>query len=135
MTAAEPRVVAFLCRECAYAAADAAGTARTPLPTSVRTILVPCTGRVAPHHLLGALAGGADGVCVAGCLEGQCHHRVGNLHARDRVRFVQQLLRSAGVEAERVAMFNLSAADAPGFARAVGTMAHAVSTLPLLERV
>ena len=58
----ERSIVAFLCRECAYSAADAAGNARTPLPPTIRTIMVPCTGRVSPLHLLAALAEGADGV-------------------------------------------------------------------------
>ena len=63
---------------------------------------MPCTGRVSPLHLLTALAEGADGVYVAGCLEGQCHYREGNFHALDRVTFVQRLLESVGVEPERV---------------------------------
>ena len=71
---AERSIVAFCCRECAYAAADTSANARTPLPPTVRLILLPCTGRVSPLHLLSALAEGADGVMVAGCLEGQCHY-------------------------------------------------------------
>jgi F420-non-reducing hydrogenase iron-sulfur subunit len=86
---AERKIVAFFCRECAYAAADAAGNARVSLPPTIRSVLVPCTGRVSPLHLLKALADGADGVYVAGCLEGQCHYRVGNLHAIDRVEFAR----------------------------------------------
>ena len=131
---AEPRIVAFLCRECAYAAADAAGNARTPLPPTIRTILVPCTGRVSPLHLLSTLAGGADGVYVAGCLEGQCHYRVGNLHALDRVAFVARLLTSVGVEPERVAMFTMSAADAPRFVASARRMHETISRLPRLPR-
>ena len=51
----------------------------------MRLVLLPCTGRVSPLHLLSALAEGADGVMVAGCLEGQCHYREGNFNAIDRV--------------------------------------------------
>ena len=90
--AARRSIVAFCCRECAYAAADASANARTPLPPSVRLVLVPCTGRVSPLHLVEALSGGADGAMVAGCLEGQCHYREGNLNALDRVLFAQRLL-------------------------------------------
>ena len=115
------RIVAFYCRECAYAAADAAGNARTSLPTTIRSVLVPCTGRVSPLHLLSALAEGADGVYVAGCLEGQCHYREGNFHAIDRVKFCQRLLESVGVEPERVQMFTMSAADSPRFVRGGAT--------------
>ena len=127
-------VVAFCCRECAYAAADASANARTPLPATVRLVLVPCTGRVSPLHLLEALSGGADGVMVAGCLEGQCHYREGNYNAIDRVVFVQRLLSSVGVESERVQMFTMSAGEPPRFVAAVREMDRAVAALPPLAR-
>ena len=131
---AERAVVAFCCRECAYAAADASANARTPLPPSVRLVLVPCSGRVGPLHLLSALAEGADGVMVAGCLEGQCHYREGNFNAIDRVAFVQRLLKSVGVEPERARMFTMSAGEPPKFVAAVREMDRAVRSLPPLER-
>ena len=130
----ERSIVAFCCRECAYAAADAAANARTALPPTVRLVLMPCTGRVSPLHLLTALADGADGVMVAGCLEGQCHYREGNFNAIDRVAFVQRLLESVGVEPERCRMFTMSAADSPRFVAAARTMHDAIAKLPPLER-
>jgi len=93
---AERKIVGFFCRECAYAAADATGNARVSLPPTIRSVLVPCTGRVSPLHLLKALADGADGVYIAGCLVGQCHYREGNLYAIDRIEFAQALLRVGG---------------------------------------
>ena len=131
---AERTVVAFCCRECAYAAADASANARTPLPPTVRLVLVPCSGRVSPLHLLSALAEGADGVMVAGCLEGQCHYREGNFNAIDRVAFVQRLLKSVGVEPERARMFTMSAGEPPKFVAAVREMDRTVLALPPLER-
>ena len=127
-------IVAFCCRECAYAAADASANARTPLPPSVRLVLVPCTGRVSPLHLIEALSGGADGAMVAGCLEGQCHYREGNLNALDRVLFAQRLLAAIGVEPERVRMFTMSAGEPGKFVAAVREMDRAVAALPTLTR-
>jgi len=127
-------IVAFYCRECAYAAADATGNSRISLPTTIRSILLPCSGRVSPLHLLTALAGGADGVYVAGCLEDQCHYRVGNFHAIDRVKFVQRLLESVGVEPERCQMFTMSAADSPKFVAAAKRMHKVISELPPMVR-
>ena len=118
-TSADRTIVAFCCRECAYAAADASANARTPLPPTVRLVLMPCTGRVSPLHLLSALAEGADGVMVAGCLLGQCHYREGNFRAVDRVTFVQRMLESVGVEPERCRMFTMSAGEPPKFVAAV----------------
>ena len=132
--AATRTIVAFCCRECAYAAADASANARTALPATVRLVLMPCTGRVSPLHLLEALAGGADGAMVAGCLEGECHYREGNFNAIDRVLFVQRLLDSVGVEPERVRMFTMSAGEPPKFVAAVREMDRAIGALPPLAR-
>lgn len=76
---------------------------------------MPCTGRVDIIHLLKTLEDGADGVYVAGCMEGDCHFISGNLKARKRVEYVQRVLEELGVEKERVAMYNLSAAQGPRF--------------------
>ena len=100
----------------------------------MRLVLLPCTGRVSPLHLLEALAGDADGVMVAGCLEGQCHYREGNFNALDRVLFVQRMLPSVGVEPERVRMFTMSAGEPPRFAAAVREMDRTVAALPPLPR-
>ena len=129
---ADRTIVAFCCRECAYAAADASANARTPLPPTVRLVLMPCTGRVSPLHLLSALAEGADGVMVAGCLLGQCHYREGNFNAVDRVAFVQRLLKSVGVEPERCRMFTMSAGEPPKFVAAVREMDRVIGGLPPL---
>jgi F420-non-reducing hydrogenase iron-sulfur subunit len=131
---AERKIVGFFCRECAYAAADAAGNARITLPPTIRSVLVPCTGRVSPLHLLKALADSADGVYIAGCLVGQCHYREGNLYAIDRIEFARALLQSVGVEPERVQMFTMSAADSPKFVAAARKMHETISNLPPLQR-
>ena len=133
-TSADRTIVAFCCRECAYAAADASANARTPLPPTVRLVLMPCTGRVSPLHLLSALAEGADGVMVAGCLLGQCHYREGNFNAVDRVAFVQRLLKSVGVEPDRCRMFTMSAGEPPRFVAAVREMDKVIGALPPLPR-
>ncbi len=62
----EPRILAFCCRHCAYAAADLAGGLRIAYPPGVRIIEVPCSGRVEIGELLHAFERGADGVLVAG---------------------------------------------------------------------
>jgi coenzyme F420-reducing hydrogenase delta subunit len=134
MTTYERSIVAFCCRECAYAAADASANARTPLPPSVRLVLMPCTGRVSPLHMLTALSENADGVMVAGCLEGQCHYREGNFYAIDRVAFVQRMLASVGVEPQRCRMFTMSAGEPPRFVAAVKEMDRTIRALPPLQR-
>ena len=43
-----------------------AGTIRAQYPTSLRTILVPCTGRVDSDLVMRAFGRGADGVLIIG---------------------------------------------------------------------
>jgi F420-non-reducing hydrogenase iron-sulfur subunit len=89
---------------------------RLSYPTNVRVVKLPCSGRVDIIHLMKAMEEGADGVFVAGCLEGDCHYQVGNLRAKKRVAYVRELLDNIGIGGERVAMYNLSAGEGPKFA-------------------
>src|SRR5208337_69364 len=89
---------------------------RLSYPSNIRIVKVPCTGRVAIIHLMKAIEKGADGVFVAGCMEGDCHFQAGNLRAKKRVAYVRELLESIGLEPDRVAMYNLSSGEGPRFA-------------------
>ena len=111
----EPQIIAFCCNYCSYAAADLAGSIRMTYPANIKIILVPCSGRVDPLHLIRALEEGADGVFIAGCLEGDCHFETGNFKAKKRTAYVRQLLDEMGIEPDRVQMFNIAASDAPKF--------------------
>ena len=115
-------IVAFCCHYCAYAAADLAGALRVQCPPSVRVVKLPCTGKVDVLLLLQALEHGADGVMVAGCMEGDCHYQRGNLHARQRVERVQELIAQIGLEPERLRMFNMSSGMGQAWADAVTEM-------------
>jgi coenzyme F420-reducing hydrogenase delta subunit len=68
-------------------------------------------------HIMRAIEKGADGVCVIGCLEGECHYNSGNLMAKRRVAQVQQILDTIGIGAGRAKMYNLSSSDGPRFAQ------------------
>ena len=122
-------VVAFCCFYCAYAAADLAGVMRLSYPPNVKVVLLPCTGGVDPLYILRAFEAGADGVFVAGCLEGQCHYQVGNLQAKSRVRYLKRLLDEAGIGGERLEMLNLSSAQGPRFAEAAREMTERITAL------
>lgn len=123
------QIVAFCCFYCAYAAADLAGVMRLTYPPNVKLVLLPCTGGVDPLYILRAFEAGADGVLVAGCLEGQCHYQVGNLHAKSRVRDLKTRLEDAGIGGERLEMFNLSSAQGPRFAEIAREMTARIEAL------
>jgi len=125
----EPEIVAFCCHYCAYTAADMAGSKRISYPTNVKIIRVPCTGKVDAIHLMKAFEKGADGVYVAGCLEGDCHFKNGNIKARKRVAHVQKILSSLDWETERVAMMNMSAGMGERFAQTAAEFTETIRQL------
>lgn len=86
-------------------------------PPSINIVRVPCTGKVDVLHILRAFEKGADGVCVIGCLEGECHFNKGNIMARRRVVQAQSVLDTVGIGGQRAQMFNLSSSEAPQFVK------------------
>jgi F420-non-reducing hydrogenase iron-sulfur subunit len=102
---------------------------RLSYPADIKIIQLPCTGRVDIIHLLNALEDGADGVYVAGCLEGECHYISGNLKARRKVEYVQRILKELGVEPERIQMYNLSSAQGARFAEIAQEMVEKIKEL------
>jgi F420-non-reducing hydrogenase iron-sulfur subunit len=125
----EPTIVAFCCHYCAYSAADLAGSMRLQYPPNIRIIRTPCTGRLEVEMFLKAFEDGADGVIVAGCEEGGCHFKEGNLIAKRRVNYTRELLAESGLEKERLRMVNVSAANAPLFAKVVQEMVETIKKL------
>jgi F420-non-reducing hydrogenase small subunit len=126
---AEPRIVAFLCNSCAYAAADAAGRAKLGYPQSLLPVRVMCTGRVEPAFVLQAFRDGADGVLVAGCHPGECHHVDGNLRAAARHALLAGLLEQLGVSRERFRLEWIGASEPDRFARIAREMTERLRAL------
>ena len=129
MSEFEPKIVAFCCNFCAFAAADLAGSLRLEYPPNVRIVRLPCTGKTDALYLMKAFEDGADGVFVAGCMEGECHFLEGNLRAKKRVAYVKRLLAEVGIEPERVEMYNLSSAMGGRFAEIVEEMTTRIKEL------
>ncbi len=125
----EPEIVGFCCQYCAFAAADLAGSMRLQYPSNVKIVLIPCTGRIDIIHLLQAFEDGADGVFVAGCLEGNCHFLEGNIWARKRVQHTKDILDEIGIGHERLEMYNMSAAMGQRFAEVATEMTERIRAL------
>ena len=125
----EPKIVAFCCHYCAYSSADLAGSMRIQYPPNVRIIRTPCTGRLETEFFMKAFENGADGVLVAGCLEGGCHFVEGNLCAKRRVNYTRDMLAEVGLEKERLRMVNISAAMARPLADSLTDMVETVRKL------
>jgi coenzyme F420-reducing hydrogenase delta subunit/Pyruvate/2-oxoacid:ferredoxin oxidoreductase delta subunit len=125
----EPVIIGFVCNECVYAAADLAGTSRLSYPSNIRLIRVPCSGQVDMIHILRAFENGADGVFVGGCLKEQCHYVDGNIKAERKVSFLKDVLKTMGMEEERLSIHFLSAAMAREFASVANELTSRIKKL------
>jgi len=125
----EPVIVAFCCHYCAYTAADMAGSKRLQYPPNVKIVRVPCSGKVDALHIMKALEKGADGVYVAGCLEGDCHFKNGNTRAAMRVAYVKKMLEDIGIGGERIGMFLMSAGMGERFAQTASDFTEKIRSL------
>jgi F420-non-reducing hydrogenase iron-sulfur subunit len=126
----EPTIVGFLCNWCSYTAADLAGTSRVKYSPCFHIIRVMCSGSVDPVYILRALLEGADGVMIAGCKPGDCHYISGNYKARRRAAVLRTVLRTLGLEEERVWVKWISASEGSKLAETVNEFAKEVQKKP-----
>lgn len=88
-----------------------------------------CSGNIDHRVILNAFEEGADGVFVAGCMEGDCHFLKGNIRARKRVNAVKKLLDEIGLGGDRLEMYNLSSAQGARFAEIANEMTEKIKAL------
>jgi heterodisulfide reductase subunit A len=124
-----PAIVGYLCRWCAYSAADRAGTSRITYPPNIVSIQVPCTGRLNAETLLTAFAEGADGIAVMGCHIQDCHYRSGASYAMVRTDNLREVLESAGIDGRRLFFGSASASEADLYADQVNDFVNMVTKL------
>jgi len=118
----EPKIIAFCCNWCSYAAADLAGISRLQYPGSIRIIRVMCSGMVHPEMVLHALDKGADGVMIIGCHLGECHYLKGNEMALARAEVIADTLDDLGYASERFQLTWVSSAEPERLVEAFRTM-------------
>lgn len=125
----EPKIIAFLCAWCSYAAADKAGRSQNPYPHTVSVIRVMCSGRVDPQFILSSFKKGADGVIILACHPGDCHYKGGNIRAIRRHRLLVKMLEQFGIQPERCRCDYVSAAEGDRFIELITGMVAAVKAL------
>jgi F420-non-reducing hydrogenase iron-sulfur subunit len=125
----EPKIIAFICNWCTYAAADLAGTSRIQYPPNVRIIRLMCSGAVDPVYIMKALLDGADGVLVGGCHPGDCHYQNGNYKARRRMAILNTILKDVGIPNERMRLRWISASEGRLFADTITKMVEELREL------
>lgn len=79
-----------------------------------------CTGRIDPSFILQAFSNGVDGVFVGGCWLGECHYLTeGNHHAVSMMNITKKLMKQCGINADRLRLEWVSAAQGVRFAEVV----------------
>ena len=89
-------------------AGELATCLRGDLPAGVKIVEVPCAGSVSLDHLFAAFEKGADGVMVLTCHADNCHSQRGNIFARNRVNYLQELCSQIGLDAQRLEISTLA---------------------------
>jgi F420-non-reducing hydrogenase iron-sulfur subunit len=125
----EPKIVAFFCNWCTYTAADLAGTARMVYAPNVRVVRIMCSGRLDPQFVLSALREGADAVLIGGCHPGDCHYQEGNYKALRRFTLLKNLVKSMGIEEQRIRLEWIAASEGDKVQRVINEMTETVRRL------
>lgn len=105
-----PRLVAFMCRNSAWEAYQAALKLKhAALPLGFTAIKMPCAGKIDMDYLIRAFTHGIAGVLVLTCHPDNCKSHKANDHARWRVAQAQALLAEAGIDPQRLLYKSLAA--------------------------
>lgn len=110
----EPQIVLLYCRQSLAPQAKPFEGSRPAKGFSARLVVMPCSSKMEPRHLLRVLEKGSDGVLLVACPEGNCRFLVGNVRAEKRIAYTRGLLEQVGMGAERLALArgeNLSVDD------------------------
>jgi coenzyme F420-reducing hydrogenase delta subunit len=84
-----------------------AGCCRGLEGDTVKTIGLPCSGKIDIPYLVKAFETGADGVVIVACKQNECRHLEGSLWARKRAEAVEALLEEIGMGKGRMAVIEL----------------------------
>ncbi len=121
--------IAFCCSYCSYEAADRVGGLRKSYPQEIKIVKVPCSGRIDLEHILRALEHGAEGVLILGCHFGDCHFKSGNKKAYRRYLLLKNILKSAGINEERVKFDWISATEDEKFIKVAKDFVDTLNSL------
>jgi coenzyme F420-reducing hydrogenase delta subunit len=124
-----PRIIAFLCQNSAYEAAEMARLFGEALPQGLQMIKVPCAGKVDVDYILTAFQAGADGVLVLACHKDNCKSLRGNTFADWRVEDTRRMLEEVGLEKERLQFATIASNMPVEFARIIRKMEEEIEAL------
>ena len=123
-------ITMFVCANCARSGKEftSAGHARPKapdfnLPGRLQSVIVPCTGRLQPEHILKAFESGSSVVSVVACQEGNCHYAEGSRRCAVRVEYLRAILKEIGLGEGRLLLSYLPGSASEDLAVAAGKSA------------
>jgi F420-non-reducing hydrogenase iron-sulfur subunit len=97
---------------------------------AIKTISLPCSGKVDVPYLMKAFETGADAVAIVTFRKKECRHFEGNLRAHKRAEAVEALLEEIGVARGRMAVFECDKDDAAAVLGEIQRFMEKVKALP-----
>ena len=97
---------------------------------TIKTIGLPCSGKVDVPYLLKALETGADGVAIVACKKKECRHFEGSLRAHKRAEAVESLLEEIGLGVRRMAVTECAQSGAGQVRDEIKQFTERVRSLP-----
>ncbi len=86
-----PKILVFRCQWAVFPPFE------EKLPDNVRSIELPCAGRIEPLHILEALHQGVDGIMVVTCAEEDCRMKSGSKEAQRSLTSLKETLNQIGL--------------------------------------
>jgi F420-non-reducing hydrogenase iron-sulfur subunit len=138
----QPVVTVFICSNCARPGkkSTSANRVRPTLPEfvwpfPVDQIVVPCSGRIQPEHILKTFESGADLVVIIACQEDNCHYIEGSPRCFRRVEFIRSILEEIGLGEERLLLVYLPGSASEDLLVSAGKTAPATKSDSLEKRI
>lgn len=123
-------ITLFVCANCARPAqvSSSSGRPRAVVPDfnwpgPVKQVIVPCTGRLQPEHVLKAFESGSSIVSVVACREDNCHYIEGSRRCARRLEYIRSLLSEIGLGDGRLLLFHLPGSASQDLALSSGKSA------------
>lgn len=88
----KPKIIAFCCHSCGYAAADDAGLKRISYNPNIFIVRVPCRGRVDTNFIIKSFESGFDGVMIIGCRKYACRYINGIEKIEKKIELLKNIL-------------------------------------------
>ena len=112
-----PKIIAFCCKSCGYAAADDAGFKKLYYDPNTFIVRVPCTGRVDTSFIIKSIELGFDGVMVIGCRRNACRYIDGVEKVQKKIQLMKLVL--GPKYANRIILKHMNAVEGTKFAEVI----------------